>query len=139
VNNTLYQNGQSYPDPASPTTRTGRQGMGSSGSTNVTIRNNVIYARGSYCIYEYEPCTNVVCSHNLFYNGSSDFSSTSSVTGVNPNFVTTNLNASLGDWKLQSGSRARNAGTTTNAPATDIAGTTRPQGSVIDMGAYEQN
>jgi parallel beta-helix repeat protein len=138
VNNTAYNNGQSYPDPASPSTRTGRQGMGASACTNVTFRNNIVSARGGYCMYEYEPCTNVVCSHNCLYNGSSDFSSSNSTT-ASPSFVSANNNASAGDWKLNSGSPARNSGTATDAPSTDIAGTARPQGSVVDMGAYEQN
>ncbi|MBK8442404.1 MAG: right-handed parallel beta-helix repeat-containing protein [Sphingobacteriales bacterium] len=38
---------------------------------------------------------------------------------------------------LQSTSPAINAGTATGAPATDILGTARPQGTGIDMGAYE--
>jgi len=39
--------------------------------------------------------------------------------------------------RLQANSPCRNAGTTTDAPATDIEGTARPQGAGYDIGAYE--
>lgn len=39
--------------------------------------------------------------------------------------------------RLSTCSPAINTGTTTNAPATDISGYTRPYGGTIDMGAYE--
>lgn len=39
---------------------------------------------------------------------------------------------------LQGGSPCMNTGTPTGAPATDILGVIRPQGSEVDMGAYEQ-
>lgn len=42
-----------------------------------------------------------------------------------------------GDYHLVSGSTAINSGTTIAEITTDIAGTSRPQGGVYDMGAYE--
>ncbi len=39
--------------------------------------------------------------------------------------------------RLRPGSPCINAGTTSGAPSTDIAGTHRPHGSGVDMGAYE--
>lgn len=42
-----------------------------------------------------------------------------------------------GDYHLTSSSPCIDSGTSTNAPATDIAGTPRPQGQGYDMGAYE--
>jgi hypothetical protein len=42
-----------------------------------------------------------------------------------------------GDFHLQSSSACIDAGTSENAPATDIEGTLRPQGTGYDMGAYE--
>jgi parallel beta-helix repeat protein len=47
------------------------------------------------------------------------------------------VNAAGGDYRLKSGSPAIDKGTTTNAPPTDIAGTARPLGAGIDIGAYE--
>lgn len=53
--------------------------------------------------------------------------------GQNPLF----LDASIGDFRLGSGSAAIDSGTATGAPDKDIAGTDRPQGAGFDMGAYE--
>ena len=41
------------------------------------------------------------------------------------------------DFTLQSGSAAKNTGTNTGAPSTDIYGASRPQGGTTDMGATE--
>ena len=42
-----------------------------------------------------------------------------------------------GDVRLRAGSPGIDAGTATNAPATDLLGRVRPQGAGVDMGAYE--
>lgn len=56
-----------------------------------------------------------------------------SVTG-SPSFT----NAGSGDFSLQSGSTARDAGSDLSATlTTDIIGTTRPQNGIFDIGAYE--
>lgn len=49
-------------------------------------------------------------------------------------------NASAGDYSLASGSAAVDAGTSTSSAGvtTDYLGTTRPQGSAYDIGAYER-
>jgi len=48
------------------------------------------------------------------------------------------INIAAGNYRLQSNSPAIDSGTTgPNIPDVDIEGTTRPQGSGIDMGAYE--
>lgn len=41
------------------------------------------------------------------------------------------------NWKLINGSQCINAGIATNAPPTDYWGTSRPQGSAYDIGAFE--
>lgn len=51
----------------------------------------------------------------------------------NPVFADANVN----DFRLGAGSPCINTGTSVGAPATDIAGTNRPQGAAYDMGAYE--
>jgi hypothetical protein len=47
------------------------------------------------------------------------------------------VDAANGDYQLQSGSPAIDAGSATGAPATDFAGTARPQGAAVDIGAFE--
>lgn len=43
-----------------------------------------------------------------------------------------------GNYHLKAGSPAIDAGTSTDAPATDLEGTNRPVGSGVDIGTYEQ-
>jgi hypothetical protein len=52
---------------------------------------------------------------------------------ANPQFV----NPTAGDFRIRFGSPVVNAGTNVGAPAYDRDGVTRPQGSRVDMGAYE--
>jgi hypothetical protein len=47
------------------------------------------------------------------------------------------IDPATGDFHLQADSPCRDSGTSVGAPASDIKGTTRPQGSGYDMGAYE--
>jgi hypothetical protein len=96
---------------------------------NTTVRNNISYnnktinfdVRGS----------GSTLSHNL--SGGTGASSISGVTVANPQFV----DYAARVFTLAAGSPARNAGTATDAPAFDFAGTQRPQGFGIDIGAYE--
>ena len=57
----------------------------------------------------------------------------SNLNNQNPLFV----GSSTGDYHLAKGSPCIDNGTSTSAPAADIAGTPRPQGQGYDMGAYE--
>ena len=83
-----------------------------------TIRNNIMYLNGGDGDFHDFTGTNVV-SHNLI--------------GVNPLFV----NPSGGDFHLQSGSPAINAGVSLSEVPQDFEGTVRPQGSAYDIGAFE--
>ncbi len=47
------------------------------------------------------------------------------------------LFAGAGDLTLRAGAPAIDAGVASDAPATDLAGTQRPQGAAVDIGAYE--
>ena len=60
------------------------------------------------------------------------FTGTGNITD-NPSFV----NAGTGDYTLQGTSECIDKGASTGAPAVDLLGAARPQGSGIDMGAYE--
>jgi hypothetical protein len=57
----------------------------------------------------------------------------SNLNNQNPLFVS----SSTSDYRLSKSSSCIDAGTSTEAPVTDIAGTLRPQGQGYDMGAYE--
>lgn len=92
------------------------------------------------------------CDNNLFYRPGSEYPI--QVNGVDrkiselSSFGSNNLSAdpkfvdpawgSTGNYHLQTGSPALNTGTSSGAPAYDLEGTSRPQGSAVDMGAYEQ-
>lgn len=106
-----------------------RLDLGTSNGPNTTVKNNILYqsqtievggAPGTNCSHNLSPGTPAGCSQN-----STD----------NPQFN----NANGGDFTLQAGSPARNAGTTVSQVTTDIAGTSRPQpaGGAYDIGAYE--
>ena len=69
---------------------------------------------------------------DFFNNGFSVLSGTGNI-GTDPLFV----DASTGDYHLQTGSPCIDAGTSQNAPSTDFEGTNRPQGVGFDIGAYE--
>ena len=68
-----------------------------------------------------------------FYNNG--FSTPTGIGNIStdPEFT----NGILGDYHLSSGSLCIDAGTATNAPTGDFEGTSRPQGSGFDIGAYE--
>jgi CSLREA domain-containing protein len=51
--------------------------------------------------------------------------------------TTSSALASVGTYKLQTGSAAIDAGDPANYPSVDVFGTTRPQGTAPDIGAYE--
>ena len=84
-----------------------------------TVRNNICYQNGSDGVNTSLAGSGNVIDHNLL--------------GTNPLFV----NAGLGDFHLQSGSPAIDAGVTVSVASPDLAGTPRPQGSAYDLGAYE--
>jgi hypothetical protein len=48
------------------------------------------------------------------------------------------VNAPAGDFQLQAGSPAINAGATVSGVITDFKGTSRPQGGAYDVGAFER-
>src|SRR5262249_16944847 len=126
------------------------------GDTPSIIYNNTVYGNGSWGIYVNR---NAVIRNNIAYNnslnqdGSADIGGfnlsgsvisnnlcgqTNSAPGAcavvgNPNFI----DSATGDFHLQGGSPAIDAGVTLIQAATDIVGTPRPQGAAYDIGAFE--
>jgi hypothetical protein len=86
-------------------------------SLNSLIRNNIVYLSGD--IHDVVGGVGTVQDHNL--------------VATNPLFV----NAGASDFHLQSGSPARDTGVTLGSVTTDRDGVARPQGSAVDIGAYE--
>ena len=99
----------------------------------LTLTNSIIASNGGYGLQLEAGTMNH--TYNLVYGNSPDYSGTSAGTGeVNsdPLFV------GGGDYRLQSTSPAKDAGTSSGGPpSNDLVGAFRPQGSGYDMGCYE--
>ena len=113
---------------------------------NTKVINNIVYKNPrsgilQYC-YSGQSCIgsgNVTANNLVNGNGSNISLKTGSATATvstDPKFVSYNPTGT-GDYRLASGSPAANKGTSSSAPATDIAGTARPKGGAFDIGAYE--
>jgi hypothetical protein len=109
---------------------------------NVTIVNNTVYNNGQEGItIDNSEATNVLIRNNIAYRdagGSIVVRSAGSVTQdhnltFDPKFV----NAASGDFRLQAGSPAIDAGSSNAAPLVDFSGRPRPVGTAFDIGAYE--
>lgn len=86
-------------------------------SAGTTVRNNIIHANGAG-IVDHGGTAAPLSDHNLM---------------TNPSFV----NASTGDFRLQAGSAALNAGVAIASVTDDFARTPRPQQGAYDIGAFE--
>ncbi len=123
-------------------------------NTRITleIKNTIFSGRGSNSPIYIAPSVNLTLSHNLFYMpqntviltyGNNSYTQTnigSIGTGNiygNPLFVRPAFGTD-GDYHVQSGSPAIDNGTTEGAPPVDLSGNSRPQGSGVDIGAYER-
>ena len=121
---------------------------------NCTFTDNIHYGSSSGAIYRYAGAVTVNNSiiYNNYYNSSLGddvrgtsttnyciYRSTNSVT--NNNTVSTSdpkfNNSASDDFTLQLSSPGIDAGHSDYAPATDINGISRPQGSADDLGCYE--
>lgn len=102
------------------------------GSDSFT-RNNICYNNPNNNYQVHDTSTGTITRSNNLSGGTGDTAMTGVTTGVNPLFT----NYATRDLTVNSGSPAINAGTTTDAPATDFLGVTRPQGVAVDIGAYE--
>ncbi len=94
-------------------------------NTNISVRNNILSSTG----FNILTSSGTTISHNLFDGGA--VSGSNAIIG-SPLFV-----AAGWDFKLQSTSRAINAGTSFGAPSLDFNLKPRPQGGQVEIGAFE--
>jgi hypothetical protein len=122
------------------------------GGTGNTILNNILLGGGGIALrISNDSLSGLVSNYNIgassSYFQSEDSGSTETLaqwrtqSGQDANSVTATAaqlfaNATGNNYHLAAGSPAINAGTNTDAPATDILGTPRPSGQ-IDIGAYQ--
>jgi hypothetical protein len=109
---------------------------------NSIVINNIVVGNAFYGIQEFGTtgAGNRFLNNLSFGNPSGNLTlltgTASGTLNSDPQFVN-NTGDAGGDYHLGAKSPAINAGVAANAPSTDIAGGTRPQGSAIDIGAYE--
>lgn len=132
VNNTLYLN-SSHPEMQ------GEIGLGA--ANDIRIYNNIAYEReDSVSVSEWSESGANYGSYDIehlmtrFGEENADVYIGSREIKGDPKFV----DAASGDFRLSSGSRAIDGGTDDLFYPVDIAGTERPAGRRVDLGAYEQ-
>jgi hypothetical protein len=104
------------------------------------IRNNICVSHHGNIsdIIHYDDAgeTGITNDHNLFYD-SLGYKASNQYGANNVTADPLMTNPAAGDFTLQAGSPAIDVGSSTGAPADDYIGTSRPQGSAFDIGAYE--
>ncbi|HPO11963.1 MAG TPA: right-handed parallel beta-helix repeat-containing protein [Candidatus Hydrogenedentes bacterium] len=128
INNTFYYNGW--------TSWGGGVAMDNPDAQGIVFRNNIFSDNNAFQLVVSVALAEVTTDHNLI-DGFREFEN--EIRGTNyqegsPEF----LNAAASDFHVQSGSPAIDNGSAAGAPADDIEGTARPQGSGYDIGAYER-
>ena len=110
-------------------------------ASNSMAYNNTIYNNQSGIDIGYNNSANTVIQNNIVYsNGASNYRDRGVGTVADHNLIGPNplfVNAAAGDFDLQPGSPAIDAGISVSSVTTDIAGTPRPQGGGYDIGAFE--
>ncbi len=132
LNNTTYRNGVSDGGP----------GVGiesefiAQGANSVSVYNNIFSGRPGEKVTEVNASV-ITHNNNLTFEGTGTpyFSGNQNIVGQNPQFV----DAANGNFQLMGTSPAINAGSSVSGQfaAKDILGIDRPQGSGVDIGAYE--
>ena len=110
-NNTVVNNG----------TTGGGFGIELNGSTGLKAYNNIVYGNGNSSF----------SNQIVDWNANSDLQN--NLQATNPSFS----NPGGNDYSILPGSAAQDQGRVVASVTTDIIGTTRPQGSAYDIGAYE--
>jgi hypothetical protein len=119
--------------------------------TNCTFYNNTAHSGGAlYC--DYDPPSELHITNCIIWGNAPDqimssegFGPTVLYSDVQHGFAGTGnidvdplfFHAPSGDFRLRAGSDCIDAGTSDGAPEADILGVWRPQGTDVDMGAYE--
>jgi hypothetical protein len=138
VNNTVVDSG-------SHGLMVGNGDTGASAGRGFYVANNVAVGNRYYAIAEC--CDSSVIGPNMYVNNLGWANGYARVVQSTRNrgTETGSLNAdplfvgyAAGDYRLRARSPAIDSGTATGAPATDYAGTARPQGAGVDRGAYER-
>jgi len=109
--------------------------------SNTTVYNNTIYANSGYGIAINTDSTNAIIRNNVIYaSGWSNVYNSGVGSVIDYNLVDTDprfANAAAGDFHLQPGSPAIDAGATLATVTSDIADIPRPRGAAYDIGAFE--
>jgi hypothetical protein len=126
INNTFYNNGNS--------TWGGGISIENPDVSNLVIRNNICSQNQWFQIQTEVSVQNLTIDHNLVFGTKGDDENDGSdVVEGDPRFV----NPSGGDFHLQGGSPAIDAGSSDDAPVDDFDGSPRPQRAGYDIGAFE--
>jgi hypothetical protein len=103
------------------------------GPHDIYVRNNIFYRTAGVQWQRGGETGRLVEDHNVWYGGVLGFKPSSTDKTSNPLFV----NLTAGDFRVQAGSPAIDAGTTTHGPANDFEHSRRPRAAAPDIGAYE--
>jgi parallel beta-helix repeat protein len=118
-----------------------REGIGiGEGATNSKVHNNTVYANSRPGIFVDSLSTTAEILNNIVFSNAGGILNQGSATVLRNNLVDVDpkfLSPSSGDFRLQNGSPAIDAGTGSDISDFDFVGTKRPQGTAVDIGAYE--
>lgn len=99
-----------------------------------TVTNSIVWSNSTndiYCVPENPGTISFSC-----FEVSKNVSGNNNIS-LHPQLVNTSGEFSTWDFHLQSSSPCIDIGTSTDAPVTDIEGTSRPKGNETDIGTYE--
>jgi parallel beta-helix repeat protein len=133
VNNTTYRNSRHPKILEGEITVLDSEGI----TNDVRVLNNIIYAKtGRPANTVSQKSINVLYDYNLVFNNSQFAGALlNNIFGKDPQFE----DPAAGNFSLRSTSPAIDRGTRELAPASDLSGTSRPQGNGVDIGALEEH